>query len=275
MTATSSYQVPVGLRSVTLFALDANGYPSVTTAGSSGCYQGTDFAGPRAFDLTVPEPRKITHTGGDRVIGVDFLPPLESSSGTLTAGRLDYDVIALLTGVKNSTVGESVGVAYGTDKQGSEPQVGVLMYQQSLSLPSGEQSWRALIMPKAKAIPLPPGMNDNPAEVRFVTAPAIVQNHLWGAALTTALDGATSAQVIDRSFEYKPKLIAFKGNGTDVAFPFPAAYQAADTAKIKVWVDGVLQVLTTDYTVTTAAVTFETSSKPASNEVITILYETA
>lgn len=270
MTAVSSFQLPVGLRSVTVFALDASGYPA---ASSTSAYEGTDFAGPKAFSLTIPEPRKITHTGGDRVLGVDFLPPLESASAELRVGRLDYDVIALLTGVKNYTLGENVGVAYGTDKQGSEPQVGLLLYQQSLALPSGEQSWRAIMLPRAKVIPLPPGMSDNPEEVRFAVAPSVVGAHLWGAALTSVNDGATTAQVIDRSFEYKPKLVAFKGDGSAVAFTFPAAYQAVSTTKIKVWVDGVLKTLTTDYTVTTAAVTF--LAAPASGAIVTVLYETA
>ena len=80
MAATSGKQLAVGMRRAVIFALDANGYPAAIGVTA---YEGIEVVGPKAFTLTVPDARRIVHTGNDRVLALDYLPPTEPYSVVL------------------------------------------------------------------------------------------------------------------------------------------------------------------------------------------------
>lgn len=269
MTAANGKQLPVGLRSVTLFALTEAGYP----AGNSHLtpYEGISFVAPKAFNLTVAQPRKITHTGADGVVGVDFLPPTEGVSGELRVADYRHDIHALVTGIAAGTVGEASEIAHATSKQGYEPVIGGVFYQQSLDLVSGLRRWRTIVIPKMICIPQPASFADSAQDVVYQIAPLVSTMRMWGDTLVLGTDGYSHAQFFEYMSEKPLKPIAFEGNGSATAFSFPTGAQAAAVAKVAVFRNGVAE--SAGVTVATDDVTFTTA--PADGDNITIFYEVA
>lgn len=255
--------LPVGMRYVSVFELNADGSPAAT---DTSAYEGLQIVGGQAFTLNLPDPRPITHVGDDGPLQIDYLPPTEGMSGELVAARMDMDIYALLTGTNVLTVGEAKSVGFSTDKQGSEPQVGLMMYQQALD-DNGERVWRSFIFPRATVYPRPNGMNPNPSENRFVISPAVVTKHLWETAFASTAEGYIRSQGMEIHTKYKPKLISFLGDNSNTAFALPET--GADTAKMVVWVDGVLQ--TTQVTKATTEVSF--GAAPTTGARIVAFYE--
>lgn len=272
MTLASGKQLAVGLRRAVIFKLDANGYPA---APSTSVYEGFEVIGPKAYALTIPDVRKITHVGNDRALAVDFLPPTEASSAELRVAADDNELNAYLSGVKSFAVGEASMMGLQTDLQGSEPDVGILLAQQSLDAATKLRNYRFHIIPKGRCIPMPPGMDENAAELRYAVAPNPTTKHLWGTALAALTEGALEAAFVNGMSAGRPNIVAYKGNGTEDEFLFPVDKPAIATvtAKVVVWVNGVLQVITTDYTVTTTTLTFTPGSIPANGEMVVAFYE--
>lgn len=266
MTAVSGKGVGVGLRRAFVFALNASGSPAAT---DTTAYEGVRIVGGQAYDLTIPDPRKITHPGDDRPIQVDYLPALDAVSGELRAARMDEDVYALLSGTNVLTVGESKFVGIGSDQQGSEPQVGLLCYQQFLD-ENGSRTWRSFLVPKATIYPHPNGLNESPSTNRFIVSPAVVQKHIWETAFASGTEGYEETQVLMGIHKYKPKLVAFLASTGTTTFTLPTSSPCADTAKMSVWVDGTEQ--TSGITKATNQVEFTTA--PGNNKRVVVFYET-
>lgn len=267
MAATSGKQYGVGMRYATLFVLNSNGSPAAT---GTTPYSGVQIVGAKVFDLTIPDPRKISHTGDDRVLQVDYLPPTDAISGELTAAQDDAAVYAALSGTAVATVGESTVVGLGTSQQGSEPQVGLLMYQQSLD-ETGTRNYRWYLLPKATLYSHPQGMNENPSEQKFTISPAVVTKHLWETAFSVATDGFTESQALKGQSRYKPSIISWLASTATTSFSLPTAVPAADTAKMTVWVNGVAQ--TSGVTKATDSVQFSTA--PGNAARVVCFYEHA
>ena len=169
--ASSGNQLPVGLRYVTAYELLASGLPKAGAVPATA-YQGIEFEGPKAFSLNVPEARKITHMGEDRPLAIDYLPPTEGMDGELQVSPVEFNVIALLGSLVMATAAEKTFMPMSTSKQGSEPQVGLLMYQQSLDVALGTRTWRSFIVPSARCIYMPAGMGQEPQDI--ITMPLLV-----------------------------------------------------------------------------------------------------
>lgn len=270
MSNASGKQLSVGLRYVVAYALNANGRIAGTSA--SVAYAGVQFEGAKAYTLTQPEPRQFNHSGDDRLLDRDVLPPLEGSGGQLKVAKTNDVLDALLSGVTQGFTGEASRLPLMTDKQGSEPQVGLLMYQQSLDAASGAtrglRRWKAYLVPRAVCIPINPGMEENPAETTYNLTAYVSSTELTGRALTTVDDGATETQMVRYMAEGKPTIIAYLGNGSTTVFALVGT--AKSTAKIAVYKNGV-EVTGAAITKTTTQVTF--TAAPASNDDVTIFYE--
>lgn len=284
MTTATGKQFAVGLRQVMIFDLDQNGLLNVTTAGSASPYEGSQLVGGQGLELNIPEPRRIQHTGDDRLQQVDFLPTLDPVTGTLTISRQDYPNYALLTGTSVQTIGEVKAIGIMTDKQGSEPQVGMLAWQQSQDN-TGERNYRAFILPKSLVYPRPGPMNQNATTHTFDVQPQIVTQNLWGSAFSNSIEGFLSAAYRELQFQYKPKLIAWKTAGSasvagSLAFVFDGV---ADPAKTPVASAKINAFLNTGGSI---AVTYGAGSPPttpafiyysgsiAAGDTISCLYET-
>lgn len=272
MTDVVSQVFPVGLRHARFYALNANNYPA---ASSTTVYEGVQIVGGQTFNITNPSYREITHKGDDRILATDFLPPDEKATAELRVAREDLANLAVFTGVTARDLGEARVLPFATDKQGTEPDVGLFLFQQAVDS-AGARVWRSFQLPIVRIAPQPKGMDENPAEHLYQVNASVVQKYLWGEALTTVNDGATEMQYAIQHTVNRPHIVAWLGDGVEDVFAFHASRPAASTAKIHgVWVNGVLKVLTTDYTVTTTEITFGVGDVPANNDLITCFYEYA
>lgn len=241
----------VGFRDAVIYDLNASGRPNAQSV--SVPYVGTKVNGPKVFTLNMPNPRIIQHTGNDRVLEVDQLPTLEQASGEIRMSGVDQDLDALLSGVDKFTVGHTSFLARMTDKQGTEPQVGVVAWQQSLL--EGLRRWHIYLIPSSRAIPIPAGMGDSPEDHRFSLAPNPTDRHLWGVELDEGTEGAEEFGVLDGYSTIRPvyPLVAFKTDGIEDTFVF-TDYPADDNT-YPVWVNGAL--VSSGVTKTTTQVVFD------------------
>lgn len=268
MTAVSGKYLGVGLKHARIFALDSSGYPA---ASGSTAYAGLELAGPKAFDVTVPAPRRISHTGNDRVLQTDTLPPLEGASAELRAAAGDMDLRAAISSINVFAVGDAKIIGMGTDQQGSEPQFGLLLYQQAVDRVNGGRCYRGYILPKATIIPNAASMNENPQEFAYAVTPQVVTAHLWGTAFAgSAGEGFDEAQLLEIETEDEPHIETFKASGSEAAYSFSEG-PATATGKINVWKNGVLQTSGSHYTPTVNGITF--AGSPSANDMIVALFE--
>lgn len=281
MSTPNSVNSGTGFRNCVIFELEDSGaiagLPLVSTTGSAGISSGNVITAPRTLTVTDPEPEPITHYGGDAVLAIDYLPSQESMTGELMAAAEDFDIEALVAGINEYTEGERIMVGAGTDKRGDAVQVGLMAYRQALDTSpdgTGLRRWEFMIMPKAFLIPQVSGFdvtNTSSYEKTYTVRPQVVTKHIWGTAFSSgsAGEGFNTAQVIRGVSQYKPKIVAFKSNGTHLNYYFPTDYQAVNTDKITVWVNGVKQ--TSGITLATNKITFDAA--PAENAVIVVFYE--
>lgn len=278
MTAPSDIRLTSGLRAVQMFALDTNGFILPSASGSAGRYTGTEISGAHVWEFTEPEPRKITHVGDDRVIAVDFLPPQDGISGNLRTGKVNDVVDALVNGITAVEAGEKNFLLINTDQRGNEPQVGMMVYAQSLDDATGGRVWDGMIFPKAQLYALESGFGGEAKEKTYAFVPAIVTKHIWGSSFSSgstmsgssAGGGARTAQGVRFVSKYRPRLIGYSGDGSADTFPFETDKQAVDVNKVLCWIDG---VLTTPSSVTTAQVVL--SAPLGSGKNLTVFYEYA
>lgn len=266
MTAPTEKTLNVGLRYASIFELDANNYPK---ASGATAYEGLQFKGSTAFTLNFPDARKLTGLGEDGITQVVYLPPQEGADGSLNVEGADPTIIALLDGVKLVTVGEMTAVGAGTNRQGFEPSVALLLYQMAVGLDTGKQYWHSYVMPSARVIQKPNAMQAEKNPTVYQVAPNRVSKHIWGEAFSMATEGFLSGQMVRLWSNYPPRIAAYLGDGTATEFNFPANYPAISTAGVVVWKNGTKVV--SGLTVTTTKITF--SVAPALNDVIVVLRE--
>jgi len=274
MTAPSGIRSGVGFRYVRVFELTTAGYPAATSPTTP--YEGTRISGAKVLELTEPDPRQIVHVGDDRPFALDALPADTPITGRLTVAKKNDVIDAIVTQANAITIGEASMMVVGNDQRGNEPQVALLAYRQSLETDDtdtdfGSRLWESRIIPKCLCIPNETGFSDTPEEAPYTLWPQFVTKHLWGAAFALGTEGVTRGQVVRGVTQYKPKIVAWKANNTATTFTFPAAYPAVETAKIEVWVNGVLQ--STEYTSTTSAIAFTTA--PTTDAMVVVFYEVA
>lgn len=262
-----------GARGGKLFALNSYERPAGT---GTTAYTGIDLYSLKSYELTFPEPRQITHTGNDRLLASQQFPALESVTGVVNFGAEDLDIVALTSGVNvnSDNVAGAEMAAMGTDKQGFEPNVALLLYQAAVT-ESKSQVYHFHLLMNTTMIPIPPGFADTPQDYRYTVAPNPVDDHLWGDAIDETADGATTATVISGFTSYPPNIAAFVGDNAETAFTFPADEQAVNATDITVFGAAAgsanLTEVTTGITKATTGVTWDTA--PASGYEIVIVYQ--
>lgn len=237
MTAPTEKTLNYGLRYANIFELNSSGTPKAVTVTP---YEGLQIVGSTAFELNVPDSRKLTGKGEDGVTQVVYLPPEEAIDGKLNVEAADPTLAALLDGTKVSTVGEISFVGLGTNQQGFEPQVGMMLYQAARGLVTGKVYWHTFFLPSAQVIRKSPGMTADKGVTNYQIAPNRTTKHLWGVSFTNATEGFLSAQMLEGWSNYPYRLTSFVADGTAVDFTFPVDLPAVQTTGIKVYKNGVI-----------------------------------
>ena len=277
MTAPAVIRSGVGLRSLQVMAIAADGYAaaSLTTP-----YVGALMSGVKVVGLNDPDPQLISHSGDDNVFMQDSLPPTEGISGTITVAKVNDTIDAILTDNDSFTVGEAKLFGEGTNNKGLENDVILLMYRQARdtdpdSSAFGERVWDSKIIPICTVIPKSEGFSEGTGTAKAYTLrPAFSTKHPWGTAFAAGTEGFTRAQMIRAITKNPPFFVAWEGDASETDFLFDTDFLATDTDKIHgVWVDGTLKVVTTDYDVFTTGIEFVTA--PADGTNIFCFYEIA
>jgi len=183
----------------------------------------------------------------------------------------DPTLAALLGGTKVASLGEISMIGIGTDKQGFEPQVGLMLYQAARGLDTGAIYWHTFWIPSTQVVRKSGGMTADKAITIYQVAPNRVGRHLWGAPFSSAVEGYLSGQILESWSNYPLRLASFLADGTAVDFSFPVNWPAVQTTGIKVWRNGV--EVTAGLTKLATKVTFTTA--PTASDRIDILREIA
>lgn len=268
MTVVSGQHYGVGLRYATVFQLNSSGLP-LAGGVPAVATEGYEVYGANAWELTIPEVRRINHPGNDRLMAMDFLPPIEAASGVLRGAALDQILAAMLTNVNEWDIGYMNLLPIMTEQQGSEPDVALFLYQQTLDRATKLRRWRFHIIPKAKCTPVTQGMSEANAVMAYNIGMNPTTKHLWGTTLSVNTEGCTELAVVEGMSEGRPKIVAWLADGAENEFDLPSDKPATAANRITVWVDGVLEDGSPTKTVT--KVTF--GSPPADDAVVVALYE--
>ncbi len=268
MTAPTERTLNTGLRYACVFELNTDGTPKAT---NTIAYEGLQFQGSTAYDLNLPDARKLTGLGEDGITQVIYMPPQDGADGKLNVEGSDPFLAALLDGTKIATLGEISLVGMATDQQGFEPRVGLMLYQLATGLVTGKTYWHTHFLPSAKAVRKGGGMNGEKSVTIYQIAPNRVSKHLWGSTFTKDVDGFTSTQIVEAWSNYPVRVASFLADGVEDEFLFPVNSPAISTNGISVFVDDVLT--TVDVTKALSKVTF--SSAPTTGKRICIVREVA
>lgn len=279
MAAPNNQKSGVGFRHCVLYEVNDYGVIKPT---DENAYEGLHLSGVRTLELAIPNIQPVNHYGDDRIFAIDQLPPNESASGNLVVGKNNFDVDALLTGVKIVTLGETKWLGRATDLQGSEKQVCLHAWRQALDTSPSKQRvriWDSRLLPLSQLFPMNSNFAEAPEEKNYSIRPQVSTAYPWGIPFAVPTEGYTEAQMLDGSTVNKPKLIAFLGNASATVFTLPTAFPAVDTTKMTVWqwlaANQTASDVTSTVALTTTSIDFTTPGAPATGDIITCWYEYA
>lgn len=277
MPAPSTKFVGAGFRRGQIMVLSSDGYP-IAAATKTNVYEGLALERGRELTINFPEPRTVTHRGDDVIFAIQMLPPDTAITGTYKTGIEDLALEQALTGNKVVQVGEINLINVGTNLAGFENQVAIVAQQPGQpagkgASDAGVAGWNQIIFPIAWLIPRTSGMTEanNPYEKNYALVPTMSSRYPWGLLMTTNADGCLAAFFQKGNSQFPIWWANFKGDGSVTQFSFSANYQAVNTTKMEVYVNGVRQ--TSGLTKATDKVTFTTA--PANNANIAVIYEVA
>jgi len=278
MTAASQQIAAISFRGVQVLALNSLGVPAATSTTE---YAGVRIVGAKALTVNRPERQRVYATGDDVILATFTLSPQEAESGELRVGAFDMTAEALLTGIPITTQGEGKWLPSGVNVS-ALPNCCLLGWREAKSVAEGDANrahYQSILIPSATLFPA--GGNYEERNVGDRTqriAVNIVDQWPWGKALALADEGGTTMQSADGSFEYVPRICAFKGDGTDLVFTFTR--EAISTAKMKVYqvtAAGVYSDITSDANLTKAvdSLTWGDGHAIADGDFVIVVYEVA
>lgn len=244
--ATNDNYMAVGLRRVFVAKRNTTSgvmeIPAGTPAGTA--YYGVRAQGALGLTPTPAAPNRVPVNGDDLLQHTFSLPPRESFTGELRVSKTDFEVIALLTGVKVFGSGDIRKVAVGTDKQGSEDDVVIWGYREAAVgddelTTYGNRRWELVYFPNCRVnLRGNPWQDATAAEITYDIIANLSRVDEAGVTLTEAVHGCTRAPCIMVHTTNKPWIDVFEGDGSETDFTLSqAAY--VDSDSIQVWIDGV------------------------------------
>lgn len=266
----------IGLRHVRIGLRDTDG----TLAVPAGTAIGTAYNGRRAqsavaLTLAVPDPVKVPVPGDDRVWHTHVLPPTENSAGELRVTVNDTQLIALVTGTKQTGSTPKRVVGFGTDKQGDEPELVIwgcreVVEADEAEATYGTSKWETYYILNAIAFPKPSSFEYQSIQndIYSITANDATVNRL-GTAFTVAIEGYTKAEFQKIVTTEKYMLDAFLGDNAEVAFTL--SQTPYESGVFNITLEGVVQTETTHWTRVTNTVTMVVA--PGTDEKLIVEYE--
>lgn len=253
---------------VVLFALDTDGNIVSTDENAA---EGTEFIAPVSFELSLGTPRTIPVVAQGRVKNTFLLPSVDAKTGTLTCAYDSQTLLTMATGTLQRTLGELKIVGEGTDKEGQEPLVGLLLSQLQAQDEDGLTVWRNVVISRARLSALNPAVNQEPLSRQYTIVASPSTKALWHETFTLANYGFTSAAQLGIHSENKLNIVGWTGDGVEDTFNFPADKPAISNAKTTVFnfATGAVVAGST----TTPFETWVATSAPANGAKLACIYE--
>ena len=300
--------VTAGFRSITVYNVDASGYPasasgstveavtvyavtggSVINTGSSvtlpagtlisgsNPYYGAWYSGARTFEITDPEPRIIPHPGDDSVFSVQVLPPLEVMKGSLSVEKTNDVIDKMSTGQNYVQIGGATFFGTGTNKRGYENQLMVLAFASGQDADPnastfGKQTWDSRLLPLANLFMLEPGYNENAQERKYALTPIFNTKYPWGVTYSNSVEGFVRAQMLRGTTAGRPAIVRWTGDNSTTAFPFRTDAPAISSGSgVDIVTKNGTVISGSNVTASAGGIVFAVA--PAAADVIMALYE--
>lgn len=238
MANTSGISWGVDLYRAVVFPLDTDGSLLAT---DTTVYEGLQFEGSRSWKITPAESRSVENYGDGRLRDTIYMAPNAADKGELLVGYEHQEVIAALTNVNKTAVGESSIVHMGTDQQGNEPMVALLLAQLAHDV-NKNKIWRYNMVPRANVgKPKTADFDENATANTFPFSMSPSTKEIWGHTLSIADEKCTESAYAIGTSEGRPNIVAWVGDGNEDEFLLPVAKPSIATAKIAIfnWATGV------------------------------------
>jgi hypothetical protein len=245
--------------------------PTRPAAGNQTGSGPTRLFGVKTLPTTIQSPDIVPVTGDDGVRGTFTFKSGNANSVTLGIADSDSTLIQYLEG----TLVETNGDTTMTLNQPLNPvyaDVGLWFIQQAKSTESATllaASYESRWFGRSQMVNLDADLTERAAsDYSYQLTVNQMGLKANGVALTTGANGDTSALYLGYKGTTKTVNWTWTGNGVVTEFTLPTAYpvSAASATYFSVSINNVLQVITTNFTLTTTAVTFGVA--PANNAVI-------
>lgn len=271
-----AYVIGAGFRVIHIGQADVNGYfVGGYTAAAAGADVGSGMErifGAQTLNLSVPEPTRVTASGDDGPMATFEFSAEDLPADVLALAARSLAFEAFVQGSKVETI-DGLDVIVSQPRGNDEAPAIVMVLSRRAKNQSGGKQWETKIVPSAAITPLGAEFQQRSVTpYRYAISTTTTDRTPWGKLLSASANGATAGPILDIEADNPVMMHAFLGNGTeaDVILDYtPIA------TKVSVYVDGVKQTLTTDFTVSTSTktVTFEAGSIPAASELVVVLYE--
>ena len=262
-----------GTETYRAFALElgSNGAPLAT---STAVYEGLEIEGVQDFVPNFPTPRAIAGVAQGRVRDTIYLPSIEAQTATMHALYDILDTNAKLMGVKKQTIATREHVAYQTNKGGQEPDVALIVSRLVTHNQDGSTVWNHYLLPRARVLPTGSPFDANASKFTYNVAISKALKHIWGTALTEALDGCTEMGLLDIVSNDRLNIVAYKSDGSEDNYLLPVAKPAVDAGvNMKVYDYTAGTDITAHITPTALDFTIGGGYVPALNSIMVAVYE--
>jgi hypothetical protein len=214
-------------------------YPLSSTgallATDTAPYEGVFFSGPKSFIPSLGSVRNVVNVSQGRVNDTIHLPSIDPKTAELRCSYDKQTLDALLSNTNKSTLAEGTTTHFGTNKEGTEQLVGLLVSQLISHDDDGLLVWRHYIVPRATIVPSPVNFDENAIDKLYQVTMSGATRELWGEVLTEATHGCTSSTLTQHVTQNNFAIVAWLADGTEPTFYFPSDKPPVSAAKTKLW----------------------------------------
>jgi len=270
--------IGAGLRFLHYGILDSNGRLIGNTADGATAGDTTGeglrrLEGAQTFPTQTPQPENVVISGDDAPLVSFTFAAEELANGVIAMAARDYDFEAVVTGTKNRTVGPLQYIGQDATSSGNVTVslLGQRVAKEWTPAARGVAKWEWVLITRAEVTPLGSEIaqrTGSPYNYYYTASKG--DSPLTGLTFTVSNEGYTQTTILTGRGDNPVYWHSFVGNNsvTDFALPFAPA---AGTS-LYVAVNGVLQTVTTDYTITGTSLSF--TSAPATDARIVVVFET-
>lgn len=235
------------------------------------------ITGIQAAPTGIPEGEVIPVPGDDGVLGSIGFDSDAPTEFIITTGLFDLDLQALIQGTKVEAVGD---INFGVVRPTAAEALNATIIVQSKAFKydvglRGQKAWHGYIYPAVNLRFL--GRETFEGRTAAVNRFQVTANQgthkFWGDTFTDQVNGSDSMTA--QEFISDNPLVAERITGDGSVVTFNLLNTPITAAKTNVWINGVKQVATTDYTVSAANKTITFGVAPANDAVVVLLYEYA